>query len=100
MNNSGIISVGDNNTNQITSNNFHDYTIDWKRLEKELIDLELSNNLSSIKDFADEAMPYVKNKNANGFVKCLQNLGKVGLEIITKTSAAVIVEIIKKYVTF
>ena len=97
MNNNGIISIGDNNINQIANNNLSCYAIDWEGLEKELADLKANNNLNSIKDFIEEVTPYVETRNNNGFIKCLQKLGKVGLEIITKTSATIIAEIVKRY---
>lgn len=96
INNNGIFSAGDNAHNSINHFNSSLSEIDWVALEKELVDLKKDNSLESIKNFADQASSYVKKKNLDGLIKCFQNIGKVGLEIISKSSATILAELIKK----
>jgi biopolymer transport protein ExbD len=99
MKNNGIISVGNNNANylEVTNNAYAGKDVDWDKLEKELADLRESCAFHSIKDFADRADGCVKKRDFGGVVNCLKKLGAVGVELLTKTSAALLVEISKKY---
>jgi len=96
IHNSGIISTGNNAQNSVNNSSQSPLEVDWAKLEEELINIKGTNDLESIKSFAEEASIYTKAKNYNGLVKCIKELGKAGLEIISKTSSVVLAEVIKK----
>lgn len=60
VNNSGIISTGDNANNTVYQSNSLYPDIDWSKLEKELEMLKASSNFMSIKTFTDDESNLVK----------------------------------------
>lgn len=96
INNTGIISTGSHAQNIVNIPNTSHINIDWQKLGKEIADLKESCDLESMKNFANQAASYVEKKNYDGLMEILKKLGNIGLEIIIKSSANVLVELAKK----
>ena len=86
MINNGIINIGDNNINTITTD------IDYDKVSKELKIL-----LDHYKDETiEEALTYSKNKDEKKLISCLKKLSKETLKIIKHLSLTTLEKLIEK----
>ena len=71
-------------------------SLNWKILLEELAVLRAQTTSKAMLDFVDEAEEAAKEKSWARFQKAAKDVGKIGLEVICKTSAAFLAELVKR----